>query len=82
MTLLIWILILYVLPAYLNYRWVRIAYSKGGINQDKDGPEGFDLTACLFPVVNVAAMIILWLTSYPRPKPKRAKPYNKFFRIK
>lgn len=79
----IWILIIlvgYILPAYVNWRYMHIAHSKGGI-WFGDELDFSDIIFVLFPFVNIASMLLLWGSEHPSKSHKKIW-INKFFKIK
>ena len=85
-TIIISILIGYILPVIICWRWVHLAYSKGGISE-YDKPTFTDFRHIILPIWNIFTCFI-WFYAYPIKKdlkPKTIKPskdYSKFFNIK
>jgi hypothetical protein len=77
--LIVIIIIMYLLPAFLTYRYIQIAFSKGGI-WERDNTSRFELIGVLVPGVNLLACFA-WIVEYPK-KRKRIDSFNNFFNIK
>lgn len=77
MTLIALILFGYIIPFYLGYKYVQIAYSKGG-RWEPLNPNITDLLFTIIPFFNLVFYIV-WVTGHPRNKPINL---NTFFKIK
>jgi len=73
--------VVYVVSGFFTWLYFKIAYSKGGIMQD-DYPNNLDIFATLFPIMNTAAFIGLWISRSPKIKNKMTKRTYNFFKIK
>jgi len=71
------IAIFYILPAFLYWNYIRIAYSKDGIWEDLK-TEDFDIFIMFMPLFNIIA-IAEWF-NWPRISNKKNR--NNFFKIK
>jgi hypothetical protein len=71
--------VVYLLSAYAEYKWIQIAYSTGG---KYAGRTLVDMSTIVMwvPIWNTIWAILAWTISYPRQVLKR--DLNKFFKIK
>ena len=77
-------IIVYLLSALLNYIYIRLAYSKGGI-LERDTPNDGDIAMTFIPVLNTVFCLLMWIGQSPRveiEKEKKVENRSKFFRIK
>lgn len=75
------ILVGYVLPAYLTYRYIRLLYSKDGRLSGIE-PSMIDMVVTLTPVINIL-VLVMWITLYPKERTEKPKiDYMKFFKVK
>jgi heme/copper-type cytochrome/quinol oxidase subunit 2 len=81
MVILIIILVVYLLSAYFAWRYIHIAYSKGGVWEELK-PTHSDIFTVFCPVINTYLAVIGWLTSPKVRTKKNSKTYDKFFKVK
>jgi hypothetical protein len=74
------LVVLYCLSSYGQYRYIRIAHSKGGIWENVT-PNGIDVFVTFFPIINTIVLIICYLSSSPSKK-LVSKGIMEFFNIK
>lgn len=67
----------YVIPFFLNWKYVQLAYSKKGI-YDKLNPDIYDLFFTITPLINILYMS-QWVFNYPI---EQGACLNKFFKVK
>ena len=72
------LIFVYILSAYMQYRWISISHSKGGIFEQST-PSRTDLVFTFTPILNTVTGIISWSIYYPK---KSANNFNKFFNVK
>ncbi len=56
---------IYVLSIAFCWNWMRIAYSSGGVDEDKKVTVG-DFVVAILPAVNTLVACIVWTTQNPR----------------
>ena len=78
MFIVIIILVGYVLPGILSWRYLHIAHSKGGVYEALDLCID-DVLSTIVPIFNIIGSL-LWVAAYPKKKSK--KRFDKFFKIK
>ena len=59
MTIVNWILGLYVLPVILLYLLIRLSYKMSEDELDGEGPSAVDVVFLFFPILNIVFVIIL-----------------------
>lgn len=84
-TLIIFLTLIYLIPAVLVWRYTYLSYSEKGQWNAQDA-ELFDVVSTLVPVLNIIACLTLWAT-HPLSSNKRKLinikiNYNYFFGIK
>lgn len=72
------LIFVYILSSYMQYRWISIAYSKGGV-LEYSKPERQDLLFTFLPIANTVVSTIGWVF-YP---PQKSETHlNNFFNVK
>ncbi len=79
MVILIFVAI-YLLSVYAEYKWIQIAYSKGGVYEGHTLEADLATLVMWIPVWNTTWATLDWSLNYPRKKSKLN--LNKFFKIK
>lgn len=81
MVILIIILVVYLVSVYFTWRYIHIAYSKGGVWDNFDSTNYVDLFLTFCPFINTI-VIIVSVFDPPKSRSKNRKSYNKFFKVK
>ena len=78
--LIICISAVYIFSFFMTYNWVRVAYSKNGIEESNQvGLEAVVVT--IFPLLNTCFFIVGWVLFYPQKNYSNNK-LTRFFNIK
>lgn len=74
------IITVYIVSAYLMWRFTKISHSKGG-RYERSTPDSEDLLLTFLPILNTLFAIIGWILFFPRKRVKKERNYSKFFAI-